>query len=289
MSGDVADKARHTEELCKHYIAEKVDGVFFSPIEFMPGMEETNRHLTENFERAGIPVVLLDCDIVKYPQRSRYDVVGIDNRRVGRMLAEHLLEQGCRRIEFIYRPLSAGTIDARIIGYQEALREHGISPKDKWVRCGEVTDVEFVRRLLTPPLPDAYLCANDYTAAQLMQSMASLKIRVPDDVRVVGVDDVKYASLLGCPLTTIHQHCQALGAAAVDAMIRRIESPKMPARDVLVDFRLVVRCSSQPPEKKPALTVSQSASTRKRKKVAAAAAGSPSSRSATELSNHLLN
>ena len=119
-SENFADKGRQTEDLCRQYIEQKVHGVFFCPIELRPGMEEVNRRIARLLDLAGIPVVLLDCDIVKYPRRSRFDVVGIDNRR-GLVLTEHLLEQGCRRIVFVYRPLSAVTIDARIVGYRGGL------------------------------------------------------------------------------------------------------------------------------------------------------------------------
>lgn len=239
------DKGRQTEALCSQYIDQKVDGVFFSPIELLPGTEEVNRRITDMLDRAGIPVVLLDCDIVKYPQRSRYDRVGIDNRRAGRLLTEHLLDAGCQRIEFVYRPMSASTIDARIAGYQEALQEHGIASQRKWIHCGEVGDPEYVKQMVASCPADAYLCGNDFTAAHLMRNLLNLGLRVPEDVRIVGVDDLKYASLLSVPLTTIHQPCATLGAMAVDAMIGRIASPTMPARDIMVDFHLVVRRSSE--------------------------------------------
>jgi DNA-binding LacI/PurR family transcriptional regulator len=244
-SGTPADKGRQTEELCRQYIEQKVDGVFFSPIELTPGMEEVNCRIIGLLQRAGIPVVLLDRDIMRYPGRSRCDVVGIDNRRAGRLMTEHLLEQGCRQIEFVYRPWSATTVDARIAGYQEALREHGIAPQPAWLHCGDVGDRDYVRQLVASRPADGYLCANDYTAALLMQNLLSLGLRVPDDVCIVGVDDLKYASLLSVPLTTIHQPCAAIGAAAVDAMVRRIDSPTAPARDILVDFHFVIRRSSQ--------------------------------------------
>jgi DNA-binding LacI/PurR family transcriptional regulator len=243
--GDPSDKGRHAEELCRQYIAEKVDGVFFSPIELMPGMQEVNQRITELLDRAGIPVVLLDCDIAPYPGRSHYDMVGINNRRTGRVLTEHLLEQGCRRIEYVYRPFSAATIRERIAGYQEALQQQGIKPNKEWIRCGEVGDLQYVRQMVTSRPPDAYVCGNDYTAAQLMRNLLYLGIRVPEDVCVVGVDDLKYASLLSVPLTTIHQPCAAIGAAAVDAMVRRIETPATPGREILVTCRLVVRHSSE--------------------------------------------
>lgn len=239
-----ADKCRQAEALCRQFIEQRVDGVFFHPVEFAPGMNEVNREILELLDRERIPVVLLDCDAVRYPQRSRYDIVGIDNRRAGYVLARHLLDRGAQRIDFVSRPLSSPTIESRVAGYQEALWQGGITPRPSWVHCGEVADLEFVRTLVGRRPPDAFVCGNDYTAACLMQNLQRLKITVPDDVLVVGVDDLKYARLLSVPLTTIHQPCPALGEAAVDAMLRRLENPTMPAHDICVDFHLVVRRSS---------------------------------------------
>ena len=66
---------------------------------------------------------------------------------------------------------------------------------------------------------------------------------VPPRVRLVGVDDVKYAGLLPVPLTTIHQPCADIGAMAIAAMLERLRNPVMPARDILLNFRVVVRAS----------------------------------------------
>ena len=239
------DMAEQTRQLCRNYIKHKVDGVFFTPIELLTGKDEANQQITDMLDQAGIPVVLLDSDLVKFPKRSRHDVVGIDNRRVGYIQAEHLIDQGCRRIEYVTRPNSAYTIAARISGYQEALMHHGITPKVEWVHCGEVAEIDFVRELMAGRAPDAFICGNDFTAAHLMRSLLELGVRVPEDMAVVGVDDLKYAKLLSIPLTTIHQPCTALGATAVDAMIRRIENPTKPAANYFVDFSLVVRRSSR--------------------------------------------
>jgi GntR family transcriptional regulator, arabinose operon transcriptional repressor len=88
------------------------------------------------------------------------------------------------------------------------------------------------------------VCANDNTAAQLMTSLNRLGLRVPEDVRITGMDDVPYASVLQTPLTTIRQPCLDIGAAALSMMLDRISHPNMPVRDCLVDFQLVVRQSS---------------------------------------------
>jgi DNA-binding LacI/PurR family transcriptional regulator len=234
------------QHLCRYYIERKVSGVFFAPMEHFAGGEEMNLSITRALDEAQIPVILLDRDVALFPARSKYDVVGIDNVRAGYMLAEHLLLTGSRRIAFLARPHSAHTVDARIAGYQTALRDH-LGPEAqalaKWTEPG---DVAAVREFLDKAQPDAILCANDYTAAQLLTTLNELNVQVPSQIRVAGVDDVKYASLLQTPLTTIHQPCQDLGATALFAMLNRIANPSASSRDFLVDFQLVVRKSTDP-------------------------------------------
>ena len=87
------------------------------------------------------------------------------------------------------------------------------------------------------------MCANDFTAANLLKTLTDLNVCIPDDIRMAGIDDVKYASLLSVPLTTIHQPCTEMGALAISAMMERVRNPKLPARDILLNFRLVVRDS----------------------------------------------
>jgi DNA-binding LacI/PurR family transcriptional regulator len=100
-----------------------------------------------------------------------------------------------------------------------------------------------VRQLLDAMRPEGIVCANDLTAARLMQTLLGFGVRIPDEVRIVGMDDVKYASLLPVPLTTIHQDCAGIGAVAMATMLERLEHPELPVRDVLVPTRLVVRRS----------------------------------------------
>ena len=240
IKGDKNDP-QMVEELCQQYVNQKVAGVFFEPIELTVDMEETNQRITESLEKAGIPVVLIDCDVAKFPERSRFDLVGIDNRRVGYCLADHLLAMGCKRIDYVARSKSAATVDARIAGYQEALLAQGIVPQPEWVHRNEEINIDFARQMISNGLPDAFICGNDYTAAQLMRDLMKLGLRIPKDVRLVGVDDLKYASALSIPLTTIRQPCKAIGEAAVEAMVQRISHPNMPARDVLLDFELIIR------------------------------------------------
>jgi DNA-binding LacI/PurR family transcriptional regulator len=95
--------------------------------------------------------------------------------------------------------------------------------------------------------PDAIVCANDVTAARLMHTLVSLGHRIPGDIKMVGVDDVRYAKFLSTPLTSIRQDCLQIGAVAMATMLKRVEAPDLPAKDVLVRFELVVRASSGRP------------------------------------------
>ncbi len=241
---DAEHKASQSAELCQQLVAKKVSGVFFAPLELTPGKDAVNQSIVEAFRNAGIPVVLLDRDIVAYPARSGYDLIGIDNRRAGYAITSHLLDAGCKRIAFVARPGSAPTVDARIAGYREAMLNTLTDWTPDFVCRIDPLSKDVVRKLIDSLKPDGIICANDFTAANLMKTLSELKVAVPQQIRLCGIDDVKYASLLAVPLTTVHQPCEKMGAEAVAAMIQRIRNPDIPARDILLDFHLVVRESS---------------------------------------------
>ena len=234
----------HAKELCKQFIARKISGVFFAPAELEPGQEEANRELAESLREAGIPVVLIDRDMLDYPRRSDFDLVGLDNMGSGYLVGEHLIKLGCKRIYFVARPLSAPTVDARIAGIREAMARNRIEPAANWVRHGAPDDLKFVRSLTAGRQADAIVCANDFTTAVLLRSMESIGVKVPRDIRVVGFDDVKYATLVSPPLTTIHQPCRDIAVIAFRTMIDRLAEPSLPARSIYLTPNLVVRESS---------------------------------------------
>lgn len=238
---EVTNQEVGSEELCHQYIRNRVSGVFFAPLELTPAKDAVNRNIVQKLDAAGIPIVLLDRDVEAYPRRSRYDVIGIDNRRAGYTVTEHLLKLGSRRIGFVGRPSSASTVAARIAGYIEALLAYGVEVDRSLIRQAEPDDEDALKRIMETASPEALVCANDYTAAKVIQGLLRLGYSIPRDLRIVGIDDVKYAGLLQVPLTTIHQPCHHIGAAAIEAMFDQLAVPDMPARDILLDFRLVVR------------------------------------------------
>jgi GntR family transcriptional regulator, arabinose operon transcriptional repressor len=241
------EKEQAAEQLCEQYISQKVSGVFFAPVEFSANRFQSNHKIGAALDRAGIPVVLLDRDLEPYPQRSKYDLVGIDNRRTGYLAAEHLIKTGAKRVLFFARPNSAPTVDARIAGYREAVLSQAVKSSRVLVRMGDATDTKLIRSILKKDHPDAFVCANDLTAGNLMHTLISLGQRIPEDIQIVGIDDVKYARLLPVPLTTLHQPCRDIGRMAIAVMLDRIANPDLPPRDVLLRCELVVRKSCNVP------------------------------------------
>jgi GntR family transcriptional regulator of arabinose operon len=230
------------EQACQSYIRQTVAGVFFAPLELKQDKDQINQSIIVSLENAGIPIVLLDRDIVAFPQRSHFDLVGIDNRRAGFLVTDHLIHLGCRRIDFLARPDSAPTVMLRIAGYREALLSKGVTPDPQWIHSGEPTDEHFVQQIIEAGAT-AIVCANDLTAANLMRTLDSLGCSVPQKIRVAGFDDVRYAELLRPPLTTIHQPCIDIGTIAMQVMMERIANPTFPPRDILAQPTLIVRQS----------------------------------------------
>ena len=228
-------------ELCEHYISQDVAGVFFAPLEYLRDNENVNRQILESFKKAGIPVVLLDRDVCPHPERSRCDLVGIDNERAGHTVTSHLQSRGCTRIVFVGAPYSAPTVERRAAGYASAVSAAGYNPI---VEIGISKDTGWTAGLVKKHRPDGFVCANDRTAGELMICLNELGIEIPGAIKIVGIDDVKYASLLHVPLTTLRQPCHDIGAAAVWTMIERIEHPAMPPQQRSLECELIVRRSS---------------------------------------------
>ena len=243
---DESGRQETAAELCRQFIAQKVSGVFFAPLEYADEKDLKNQTIVAELRQANIPIVLLDRCYKTYPLRSNLDRVGIDNHRASFMLTEHLWNQGARRIVFVAKKRSATTIVERISGYYFALRECG-SKYSGNVFFGDAEDGEFVQQFVRKEKPDAVVCGNDLTAARLMRSLIELGVRIPEQMRLVGFDDVSYAKFLPVPLTTIHQNCQQIGEAAIELMLDRMENPTRPGIDLLVPFELVVResCGTQ--------------------------------------------
>jgi DNA-binding LacI/PurR family transcriptional regulator len=236
-------KDRRAWHACRQYIDRRVSGVFFAPLELEPQKDRVNAEIAQALAAARIPVVLLDRPLLPYPQRGSCDLVGIDNRRAGYVVTEHLLRLGARRIGFVAMRDAAATVDAREAGYREALDAWQVTVDRAWIHRLSPDDPAAVRALMASSRPEAIVCANDWTAARLMRTLLDLGYGVPRDVRLVGIDDLDYARFLPVPLTTLRQPTRDIGAVALATMLDRVAHPEGPVRDVFLQTELIVRAS----------------------------------------------
>lgn len=193
------------------------------------------------------PIVAVD------PHVGPSDMPTVDSQNFeGAVTAvEHLIELGHRRIAFLAGRPDLESARRREAGYRAALASAGIPIDDDLVQSGAYTEAGAVapsRRLLTmPDRPTAIFAANDLSARQVLRSAHELGIRVPDDLSVVGFDNIPESALTDPPLTTIDQSIQGMGHAAVTALIDLIEHPERPDGEtphITLPTQLVVRRST---------------------------------------------
>lgn len=232
-------RAREARRLAYQFAKERVCGVFFQPIEYLKDSAMASEDIIRYFERSGIAVVLLDYDIAPPPERSRYDVVGIDNFAAGLAIGRHFVRTGAKRIAFLHRPNAAPTVTNRMRGVAAAAVESGgtWSLKEN-VLFAEPDNRRAVSRFLRNGLPDAFVAGNDVAAAALGKTLARIGGGA-EKIRLAGFDDVEVAAKLG--LTTVRQPLDAIAEVAMQTLVSRIKTPALPPRTILLDAELVVR------------------------------------------------
>lgn len=244
-----ADYTAQAQAICQRLLSSQVGGVFFTPLELAKN-NFSNKNIAEQLTKAGIAVVLLDRDITDSYHRSPFDIVGINNEQSSLILTNHLIEMGCTKIDFVCGTVQTTAINDRYRGYRSAMEENGL-------RSDKSRLHQFDSRQLasTPGLPkgtellnlvktkktEAFVCVNDSTAADLVYYFVRNGIQVPQDVRIVGFDDLPTDESLPVSLTTIRQNPSALAYESVRTMVDRIQRPDMPARDIMVKTELVIR------------------------------------------------
>lgn len=197
----------------------------------------------------GTPVVLLD-----HPR----DGLGlcaatVDNVAGGELAARHLLELGHRNIAFVRSATAVRTISDRTRGIRRALRKAGLDPVRSLaeIRVGQGT-VETVATqaaealLALAPRPTGVICFNDATALAMLRGLRLRGVRVPDELSVVGYDDVSFAAELSPALTTVRQPTYQVGYAAAELLLDE-RQPEHRHQEVLFHPRLIVRDSTAAP------------------------------------------
>ena len=193
-----------------------------------------------------LPVVVVAGDTA---QRG-VDVVSADNFSGAHALVTHLVdEHGKRRLFHVDGPATAPDAKARRLAMQAVLAAcpGTVLTGSYGGRFSVRSGVEAAERLLAgtdgAALPDAIVCANDQMAIGVLRTLAARGIRVPEDVAVVGFDDIFPASLTDVALTTVHQPMRKVGERACDRLLERIASPALRPKTELLPTELVIRSS----------------------------------------------
>ncbi|HLI88096.1 MAG TPA: substrate-binding domain-containing protein [Ktedonobacteraceae bacterium] len=251
---DLANQAGYVVILCNsddsvakenHYLhvleEQRTRGILITPV-------QNDASYLQRFRQRGIAVVLLDR-----PSRSK-DLcsVAVDDVLGGDLAAMHLIVEGHTRIAFVHGPLIIRQCADRRRGVLRALKFAGLDPQEalldittsaQTIREGEAS----VERLLNASIkPTAVFCGNDLLALGVMRGLIARGISIPDDIALVGYDDVEFASVLSTPLTSIRQPKYELGRAAAELLIDEANNPDTHQHQhIMYKPELIVRESSR--------------------------------------------
>jgi len=203
---------------------------------------------------AGVPLILIDRGFQAFD--SNY--VGVNDRRMGELATEHLIEQGAKRIAHIRGPLTR-TGNDRADGYRDTLRKHGRPAPDEYVvSSGESSDSNAETRgkkameriLALKPRPDGLFCFNDTLAAVAMMGFMDAGLRIPKDMAIVGCGNFHYSAKLRVPLSSVDQKSIEIGERTAKMIAEVLEEQKdgpkaRRPRTVILEPKLVIRASSQ--------------------------------------------
>jgi LacI family transcriptional regulator, galactose operon repressor len=221
---------------------QRVQGILITPI-------DSEAAVLERIAERGTPVVVVD--------RTRRDAdlcsVSVDDTRGGRLAAEHLVASGHTRVAFVGGPVSIGQVRDRVDGARRAWRAAGRSdtalvhlPTEALTVADGAAAGERVVALSPRRRPTAVFCANDLLALGVLRTALNAGLRVPDDLAIVGYDDIDFAATAAIPLTSVRQPRLELGRTAARLVIDEATNVHHEHRQVVFAPELVVRDSTSP-------------------------------------------
>jgi LacI family transcriptional regulator len=218
-------------------IEKQVDGLIFVAA---GDQSESLRSLLEE----DVLVVLIDRRVPGID----VDVVLSDNRQGGYLATRHLIDLGHSRIACLAGPSNVTPSSERVTGYLQALREAGLAPDEKLIVSGNFraeSGFQIIQDLLRlPEPPTAVFASNDLMAIGAMRAAAQNGLRVPEDISIVGFDDIELASYVIPALTTVRQPKSEMGKAAVELLIRQTKTGKGSADYTMLENKLIIRDST---------------------------------------------
>ncbi|QGA50811.1 MULTISPECIES: LacI family DNA-binding transcriptional regulator [Pseudomonas] len=235
---DTQGQVQIEREFAALVYAHQADGVIqlraSDPFESMPAGAES------------LPLVNA-CEVVR---NAPYPTISLDNRAAAQAMTEHLIGLGHRRIGIIKGPRSSPLTLDRVAGYQDALHQAGIAVDPSLICHGDFTlkagDDGAAAMLERADRPSALFCENDEMAIGALRRIKQMGLRVPEDISLVGFDDIPFAAYCDPPLTTIAQPAEIFGQKAVEMLIALIEKKPIAEQHVVLPFELTVRGSTAP-------------------------------------------
>ncbi|ARN55769.1 LacI family DNA-binding transcriptional regulator [Sedimentisphaera salicampi] len=243
---------KNTIKICDSLIERNVDGVLLFPLPILEDNQNVNIEIAEKFKNAGIAVALLDRDIYEGPKRSKYDLVSSYHTDAGYEVTEHLIETGRERILFLSDKIRCSSTKDKITGYKNAVKQLSSKEGCKVFKfeANPLSDIEHtfkkenIIEVVQEHEPDALVCMHDRMAAEVIQIIRKdLKMKVPEDISVVGFDDESFAAFMSVPLTTMRQPTIQIAENAIETLLSRINNPDQPPKTILISTQLIVRKS----------------------------------------------
>ena len=223
----------------RRMLERKVEGVAIMTF----GIEEP---LLDQLAKRKVPLVFIDIG----PDRPGVSVLKVDYHHGIRRAVQHLAALGHRQIAFVTGPMRLHSAQSRLAAFSKSMQECGITPEPNQIVEGDHTleggVAAMERLLLLDPLPTAVVCSNDMTAIGVLHKLYRKGLRVPDDISVIGFDDIHIAEVMMPPLTTVQMSRLDIAKAAFGALRSQVESPEQThgKREFDIPTELIVREST---------------------------------------------
>ena len=204
---------------------------------------------SENVDRiaelaeSGLPIVVIDRRL----SNARVDAVLADNIAGAQAAVEHLIKLGHRRIGHLGGRMRLTSGRERYEGYKRAMEIHNLPVSEGWVRFGDHRHESGYARAMelmdeSDP-PTAWFITNNMMTLGALNAIHDRERRIPDDIAIVGFDDMPWAISLNPPLTVVAQPMMEIGFRAANMLLERIKQPDLPPRTEILDTKLIVRAS----------------------------------------------
>lgn len=222
--------------------SESVDGIILPPI-------RQNGNVINELIESGIPLICFDR---KLPSQS-IDTVVVDNEKGGYLATSHLTELGHKKIAVITSSLRFSSFEDRLRGYEKALTESGIRINKNYIKKGDHRSSEIGKKLAIEileqdPRPTAIFVLNNQMTLGALEAINEKNLMIPDDISIIGFDDMLWAKAISPPLTVIRQPGYEMGRRVAELFFQRMNDPDRDRVLIIMEPKLIIRESSSPPK-----------------------------------------